>query len=379
MAYIKRSLDLNNDLKHKSVLLLGPRQTGKTQLIEHQVKADITYDLLQADVFRELSYAPQLIRQRVNDKTKLIAIDEIQKLPLLMDEVHSMIEKLRIKFILTGSSARKLKRSHTSLMAGRARVKNLLPLTSKELGKKFKLSVALQYGLLPSIYFSEEKEKDLKDYAGLYLKEEILNEALVRRIENFSRFLEFSALTSGQILNFESIASDAQISSRTIREYYAVLEDTLVGYLLRPIRSSPKRKSIATSKFYFFDIGVINSITKRQLSSKTKEYGEALEHLIFMELHAFKTYSQKNIELNFWNSPRNGEVDFILNEEIAVEVKSSENISVQHLQGLELLTKNEKMKRQIVVCQEKHRRKIGNVEIIPVISFLEGLWGGEFV
>jgi predicted AAA+ superfamily ATPase len=379
MAYIKRTLDLKKDLERKSVLLLGPRQTGKTQLIEHQVKPDVVYDLLEADTFRELSFAPHLIRERLTPKTKLIAIDEIQKLPLLMDEVHSMIEKKNVRFVLTGSSARKLKRTHTSLMAGRARMRNLLPLTSVELGKQFQLNKALQFGLLPSIYQSDEPNLDLKDYVGLYLREEILSEALVRKIENFSRFLQFSALTNGQILNFESVGSDAQISSRTIREYYQVLADTLVGYHLEPISSSSRRKSIATSKFYFFDTGVVNALTGRKLAPKTTEFGDALEHFIFLELHAYRSYRNSELDLKFWHSPREGEVDFVLNEEIAIEVKASENISSQHLKGLHLFSKHQKIKKQIVVCQEKKRRKIKDIEIWPVAEFLEQLWAGYLV
>ncbi|MBK7962731.1 MAG: ATP-binding protein [Bdellovibrionales bacterium] len=378
MKYIKRTIDLEKDLRSKSVLLLGPRQTGKTQLIEHQVNPDVTYDLLQADTFRDLSYAPQLIRERVTPKTKLIAIDEIQKLPLLMDEVHSMIEKKGVRFLLTGSSARKLKRSHTSLMAGRARLRNLLPFTSHELGKQFQLKKALQFGLLPSIYLSDDSELDLNSYVGLYLKEEILSEALVRRIDNFSRFLQFSALTNGQILNFESVGSDAQISSRTIREYYAILEDTLIGNFLNPIRSTSKRKSTSTSKFYFFDTGIVNSLAARKIAPKSREYGEALEHFIFMELYAYKTYSSKGIELGFWNSPRQGEIDFVINEGIAIEVKASENISSQHLKGFEIFSKTERLERKILVCQEKIPRKIRDIEIIPVGEFLLQLWAGEF-
>ena len=251
MEYIHRELNLTSDLKTKSVLLLGPRRTGKSKLIEQSLKPDFTYDLLHADTFRELSANPEKIRQRIHSKTKLVVIDEIQKLPLLMDEVHSLIEKTNVRFILTGSSARKLKRNYTGLMAGRARMRQLFPFVSSELGKIFDLHKVLNYGSLPPVYLSEEPIDELKDYVGLYLKEEILSEALVRKIDNFSRFLTSAALTNGQILNFENVGSDAQVPARTIREYYTILTDTLMGYMLEPIHSTKNRKSIATGKFIF--------------------------------------------------------------------------------------------------------------------------------
>ncbi len=378
MKYIHRELNLTLDLKTKSVLLLGPRRTGKSKLIEQSLKPDFTYDLLQADTFRELSANPEKIRQRIHSKTKLVVIDEIQKLPLLMDEVHSLIEKTNVRFILTGSSARKLKRNYTGLMAGRARMRQLFPFVSSELGEAFDLHKVLNYGSLPPVYLSEEPHDELKDYVGLYLKEEILSEALVRKIDNFSRFLTSAALTNGQILNFESVGSDAQVPARTIREYYTILTDTLMGYMLEPINSTKNRKSIATGKFYFFDIGVTNSLTGRKsLTIKTKEYGDALEHFIFLEMMAYKNYRRKDDLIQFWNSPQDGEIDFVLNSEIAIEVKATSNVSKNHLSGFEKFERTEKAKRKILICQEKLPRKIGSIEVMPVSQFLETLWKGD--
>lgn len=377
--YLPRILDFSKDLATKSVLLLGPRRTGKSQYIEHQIKPDVSYNLLEADTFKELSSSPQLIRQRLVPENKIIAIDEIQKLPSLMDEVHSIIEKHRVKFVLTGSSARKLKRTHTGLMAGRARLIHFRPFTSGELGKKFNLNKILNYGTLPPVYLSDDPWAELKDYNGLYLREEVASEALVRKIENFSRFLDFAALTNGQILNFEALGSDAQIPARTVREYYAVLVDTLMGYMLEPISSSKNRKSISTAKFYFFDIGVVNGLTSRQgIPPKTKEFGDAFEHFVFLEIMAYRNYFNRDAHINFWNSPQEAEIDFILNNEIAIEVKATENIGPHHLKGFAAFTrKGKKIKRQILVCQEKHPRKIRDIEVVPIKIFLEMLWAKE--
>lgn len=378
MTYLSREIDLTKDLKTKSVLLLGPRRTGKSKLIENSVKADFIYDLLEADTFRELSANPERIRQRIDKKTKLVVIDEIQKLPSLMDEVHALIEKTNTRFILTGSSARKLRRSYTSLMAGRARMRHLFPFVSSELGSSFQLNKVLNSGSLPPVYLSEDPQEELRDYVGLYLKEEILAEALVRKISNFSRFLNFAALSNGQILNFERLGSDAQVPARTVREYYSILTDTLMGYMLEPIKSTKARKSTSTGKFYFFDIGITNSMTGRKhIIEKTKEYGDALEHFIFLELIAYKNYRRKDDEIGFWNSPQNGEIDFVINSEIAIEVKATNNVGNMHLSGFSKFETHQPSRRRILVCQEKHTRQINNIEILPVHDFLEQLWDGE--
>lgn len=225
---------------------------------------------------------------------------------------------------------------------------------------------------------SDEPWEELKDYVGLYLKEEILSEAMVRKIENFSRFIEFAALANGQILNFESLGSDAQIPSRTIREYYSILTDTMMGYMVDPITSTKSRKSIATSKFYFFDVGVVNLLTGRKtLPQKTKEYGDALEHFIYLELQAYKSYKRKDDIIGFWNSPREGEIDFVINNEIAIEVKATTNVGKNHLLGFSKFEKHGKTKRNILICHEKYPRKITGIEVLPVMLFLQQLWSGD--
>ncbi len=377
--HIPRILPIKKELERKSLLLLGPRQTGKSTLIRHQVRADHVYNLLHADVFQRLSARPSLIRESLTPKTKLFVIDEIQKLPSLMDEVHSMIEEHRIRFLLTGSSARKIKRSHTSLLGGRAAIRRLFPFVFPELND-FNLTRVLHFGSIPSIYLSRHPWQDLKDYVGTYLKEEILAEALTRKIESFSRFLVTAAVSNTRILNFEEIGRDAQVPSRTVREYFKLLEDTLMGSLLEPFRKGKSRKTVAKAKFYFFDIGVANALTdQKEFSEHSDVFGRAFEHLIFNELNAFRHYYDKSFPLTFWQNYSRQEVDFILGDSIAIEVKSTQLAHEKHLKGLRAIADTMKLKRAILVTRDPQKRKVGNVQIIPWHMFLEDLWAGRMV
>lgn len=365
-------------LKKKSVLLLGPRRTGKSFFIHHQIKPNLTINLLEADTFRQFSARPERLRELITEKTRTVAIDEIQKLPILMDEVHNLIETKHIKFLLTGSSARKLTRAHSSLMAGRAKRIYFHPLNFAELNGSRELDFILNYGTLPPVVTSDDPWDELRDYAGLYLKEEIQAEAFVRKIENFSRFLEFAALSSGELLNFESLASDAQVPARTVREYYSVLTDTLMGTMLEPIALSKKRKSIATSKFYFFDTGVLNSLLGRKtISSKTPEYGSLFEHFIFNEIKSYIDYFKADTKLNFWRIDQDTEVDFVINNTLAIEAKATQNASAKHLKGLKKFASTGKCDAQIIVSRDPHERSIEGVKIMPYPIFLQKLWGGE--
>jgi uncharacterized protein len=374
---IKRIIPVERILKRKGVLLLGPRRTGKSFFIKHQLKPDRIINLLESETFRRMSARPELLREIIKETDKIVAIDEIQKLPGLMDEIHNLIESTDVKFILTGSSARKLSKSYTSLMAGRVKKILFHPLVSKEIGD-FKLEDVLQFGTLPPVYASEDPWDELRDYTGLYLKEEIQAEALVRKIENFSRFIDFAAMTNGEVLNYESIARDAQVPARTIREYYALLEDTLMGTILHPLKSTKKRKCISSGKFYFFDVGVVNSILGRKsVSSKTKEYGELFENFIYLELKAYIDYFSPDSAINFWRLDIENEVDFVINDEIAIEIKTTELVQEKHLKGLKRLDELSSLKRKIIVSQDKERRKIGPIEVIPYKEFLIELWNGK--
>jgi predicted AAA+ superfamily ATPase len=259
-----------------------------------------------------------------------------------------------------------------------ARTCTLFPLVSREV-PDFDLMRALTVGTIPSIYLSEEPEKDLAAYCGSYLQEEVQAEGLVRRIDNFSRFLQMAAVVNTELINFESVASDAAVPARTVREYFAILNDTLVGTLLEPYAKSRKRKMVSTAKFYFFDVGVCNHLAERKILSPSSElFGKVLEHFIFTEIRAFLSYTCDGRKLSFWRTREGDEVDFLLGDETAVEVKASREVTSRHTSGLRCLAGEMKTKNRIVVSMDPSPRMMEGVTILPVGHFLERLWDGEF-
>lgn len=349
--HIPRRLDLRADLERKSVLLLGPRQTGKTALIRNELQPDHVYDLLRADVFQTLASRPSVIREALRPSDRLVVIDEIQKLPSLMDEVHGLIESTATRFVLTGSSARKLRRSHTSLMGGRARTRRLYPFVSAEV--EIDIPRALEVGLLPPIWLSPEPWTDLGDYVGTYLKEEIQAEALTRNIEAFSRFLSRAALSNGEMLNFESVARDAQVPARTVREYYQVLIDTNLGYMLEAFQT-PARKAVSHARFYFFDNGVVNRLVGRKsVPPGSTEFGVAFETYLCHELHAWREYTRSEEPLTFWRTHDQQEVDFLLGDHTAIEVKGSTLVHEHDASGLRSLAAHHPLRRKVIVRDRK--------------------------
>jgi len=380
--FYPRLLSLKNEAKKKNLFLFGPRQTGKTTLLKKEFPDSPFYNLLLADVFFRVSQRPQMIREELlaasTSLKQPVIIDEIQKLPSLLDEVHYLIEEKGLKFILTGSSARKLKRGGANLLGGRAWTRHLFPLVSREI-TDFDLMRALNFGCIPSIYESAQPEEDLAAYVGNYLQEEIVAEGLTRKIENFSRFLQTASLANAELINFSNLASDAGVPPRTVIEYFGILQDTLIGYLLEPFTRSQKRKAISTAKFYFFDVGVCNFLAgRRGIKPKTELFGKSFEHFIFTELKANLSYRKDRRPLTFWRSKSGFEVDFLLGDEVAIEVKGSDMVSEKHLTGLKALAEEIRLKRQIVVSLDPKPRKIKNIEIMPVGNFLRRLWDGEF-
>lgn len=377
--YIPRALIIAETLKRKSVLLLGPRRTGKSAYIKNQLNPTKVYNLLNSVTFRNLATRPSLIREELRaQQENLIVIDEIQKLPHLMDEVHLMIEDFGVRFLLTGSSARKLRRNYTSLMAGRAKQHFCFPLTAYELGDRFDLNRVLQFGTLPPVYLAEDPWDELNSYVGDYLKEEIMAEALSRNIESFARFLQTAAISNGEILNFEKIGQDAQVPARTIREYYAVLEDTLIGQTVNPFHIKMKRKSVSKSKFYFFDIGIVNSLVERKsVTLNTSEYGILFETWIFLELKAYREYKKKDEVITFWRTQSGQEVDFIISDRVAIEVKSTSLVGSNDTKGLKELNDEAPLIRRIIVSHDLEERLLGGIEIMPYRVFISKLWNGE--
>ena len=377
LPYVQRILDLPALMEKKSHFLFGPRQTGKTSLIHHTLKGVKVYDLLDTSIYLALSQNPGRIGQELTAKDRIVVIDEIQRLPILLNEVHRLIEAHGIRFLLTGSSARKLRRGGVNLLGGRARTKNLHPFTYKELGDKFDLARAMERGLLPSIYFSDDPRADLQAYAGSYLQEEIIAEGATRNLPAFSRFLKVAALCNGQIVNFTNVSNDAQVARTTVYEYFGILKDTLILYELPAWRKSKKRKPLASSKYYFFDVGVVSVLQGRKFRPGTPEFGEVFETYLMHELISYSDYvSGEN--LSYWRSTSGFEVDFIIGDHTAVEVKAKENLSASDLKPLHALSEEKKLKRYLCVSLEPRRRRFEEVMVLPYRDFLEALWNGEY-
>jgi uncharacterized protein len=376
-----RLLDITTILEHRSVFLLGPRQTGKSTLLAATFPHARFVNLLEADTFRQMSARPESLRQSLRPEEALIVIDEIQKLPSLLDEVHLLIERNKsLRFILTGSSARKLRRTGVNLLAGRAWTRHLHPLVTPEI-PHIPLARRLLNGSLPSIVESPSPEQDLREYCGVYLQEEIRAEAFTRSIEAFSRFLTVAALSNTTLINFTKIGLDAQVPPRTIREFFSVLEDTLVGFLLPPFQHGKKRKAVATSKFYFFDVGVAHSLQGTTfLAPQTSAYGRAFEHFIASELRTYLSYRHPQRALTFWRTTSHLEVDFIIDTSIAIEVKAGSRVTERDSQSLQALSQETKLTRKILVSMDPQAKVFDSgVECIPVDEFLTQLWNDKIV
>jgi predicted AAA+ superfamily ATPase len=373
-----RNTQITEIIKTKSCFLLGPRQTGKSTLLRAQFEGVPTWNLLDVGIFLQLSNDPTLIRRQlraIKPTPTVVVIDEIQKLPLLLNEVHLMIEEDHIKFILTGSSARALRRQGVNLLAGRARMTHLHPFVSAELGSDFDLLKAMNRGLIPSIYLSDDYDQNLADYAGTFLKEEIMAEGLTRNLPAFSRFLEVAALCNGNMINFTNLASDAQVKRTTVVDWFDVLKDTLIAHELPAWTQSIKRKAIQTSKYYLFDMGVARHLAKApEVTERSKSFGDAFEHFIFLELKAAQSYS-KIRELHYWRSASGFEVDFVANNSIAIEAKGKRNLDADDFKGLKAIGDEKQIKRRILVCMREQRENKHGIEVIPWQEFLQELWG----
>ena len=388
----KRVLRLNSILERKSVFLFGPRQTGKSTWLKSTYKDGLYINLLSAKVYDDYLKNPNALASDIQlfqrkNKSKIIIIDEVQKLPHLLDEVHSQIEENKdLRFILTGSSARKLKRSGSNLLGGRASWKNLFPLVFPELKAELKsnsdLAKRINIGGLPSIYTSTNPADDLSDYIGLYLNEEVKAEGLVRNHQAFHRFLTVAALSNAKQINFTQVGSDAQIPPRTVHDYFQILEDTLIGFMLLPFTETTTRKAVASAKFYLFDTGLTNALLKRTSASVgTPEFGDLLEQYVISEVRAFLSYSNSKFEMQYWRSTSQMEVDLILtspSRKIAIEIKSKNEISNKDIKGLKAFCEDFPDTKKIVVTLDARRSiRPDGVEVYSVLDFLQDLWNGE--
>jgi predicted AAA+ superfamily ATPase len=375
--YIERALDLPALVQKKSHFLFGPRQTGKSFLIRHSLPGVPTYDLLDHATYLALGQRPGRLAEELTPKDRVVVIDEIQRLPDLLNEVHRLIEGRGIRFLLTGSSARKLRRGGVNLLGGRARTRHLHPLTARELRDRFDLRRAVERGTLPAIYFSDDPRADLDAYVGTYLQQEIVAEGTTRNIPAFSRFLRVAALCNATIVNFTNVANDAQVPRTTVYEYFEILKDTLVLHELPAWRKSRKRKPLASSKFYFFDVGVVATLQGRQFRPRTPEFGEGIETYLMHELVAYRDYVSGE-PLAHWRSTSGFEVDFILGDHTAVEVKAKESVSAQDVKPLRALAEERKLKRYVCVSLEARPRRVEGITFLPVRDFLNALWSGEY-
>ena len=375
----ERTLNLKELLKKKSFFLFGPRSTGKSTLIKTQLADQMLYiDLLKSEYFLRLTASPNELREIISaSKKELIVIDEVQKIPILLDEVHSLIEEQGVKFLLTGSSARKLKRENANMLGGRAWQANLYPLTSNEI-KDFDLDKYLLYGGLPHVYHSEYPTEELEAYISVYLKEEIIAEGATRNLTRFSRFLNIAAISTSKIINFTKIANDVGSAPSTIIEYFRVLEDTLIGFFVEPLGSSKKRKEISSAKFYLFDTGVTNTLARiKTLERGSDLYGNSFEQFIAMELRSALSYHRNTSKLCYWRTYLDQEVDFVIEDCFAVEVKSSKRTTDDDAKSLKLFSEEKLVEKYFLVSQDPIERLKDNVQFIHYSSFLKKLWLGE--
>ncbi|MBF0359521.1 MAG: ATP-binding protein [Oligoflexia bacterium] len=378
-----RNLDLLKLIKKKSFFLFGPRSTGKTTLMEQQFPNTKLYDLLENETFNRLAQRPSLIEEEnptENGLSKIIIIDEIQKLPKLLDEVHRLIKKKNLRFLLSGSSARKLKRGASNLLGGRAWEAHLFPLVYPEI-PDFNLIQYLNRGGLPYIYGSDDYKEELKNYTNLYLREEIIQEGLVKKYDYFLRFLDTIALTNGKELNYEQLGSDAGVPSRTIINYVQILIDTLMAYEVLPFTETVSRKATTKSKLYLFDIGVVNYLAKKgEISSGSIEFGHNFEHFIINEIKAYLDYTRIDEKLYYWRTKSGLGVDCIIGKHIAIEIKSTNLVSEKHLKGLLALKEENICKQYIVISNDKSKRLLNNkITIYPWEKFLSELWSHKII
>jgi predicted AAA+ superfamily ATPase len=378
---IRRILQLAPLLAMKSFFLFGPRATGKTTLIRQQLAETATIiDLLDSRYFLRLSSAPHELESIIAAApADIIVIDEIQRIPELLNEIHRLIESQNLTFLLTGSSARKLRRGKANLLAGRVWSTGMFPLIYQEI-IDFNLDRYLHYGGLPAVYLSEYPEEELDAYVNTYLKEEILAEGLIRRLPPFSRFLKTIALANGEMINFTKLANDCQVPPSTATEYVALLEDTLVGFLLPAWTESKKRKAIKTGKFYFFDPGITHILAGTEaLDRNSNLYGKSFEQFICMELRAYLSYTRKKLTLTYWRSKNGHEVDFLLGTRTAIEVKSTQKISTNDFKGLKYLKEEGVFKNLILVSQDPISTLTDNILALPWEKFLTDLWKDKFI
>ena len=369
----------------ETFFLWGPRQTGKSTLLRERYQGGRWIDLLKADEFRRYVGRPELLRQELlADPVRpgeQVVIDEVQKVPALLDEVHWLIEAGGVHFALCGSSARKVRRGAANLLGGRALRYELHGLTAHEIGEGFDLDRLLHRGYLPRVFEGGQPRRQLDAYISDYLREEVAAEALVRNLPTFSRFLDVAALSDCEVVNFANIARDCGVSGHTVKGWFEILEDTLLGRWLPAWRRRAKRRIVAGPKFYFADVGIVNRLARRGMPEAGSDaYGKAFENWVFHELTACIGYRDVDASLAYWRLSSGVEVDFVVGEmRCAVEAKSSARVTNDHLKGLrQLALEHPEVRRRVIVCREpKARRTDDGIDVLPAAQFVRRLWAGD--
>lgn len=377
----RRIFDIENRLD-EAMFLFGGRQTGKSTLLKERFPKAVFIDLLKSDVRNRFKQHPEEFRERLlrYPPETLVIVDEIQKVPDLLDEVHWLMVEKGLWFILSGSSARKIKKSGANNLGVRAIPETLFPLVSAEI-PDFDLERAVQNGMIPRHYVVANARNRMRAYIDLYLKEEIVEESLVQNADEFVRFMEVAAIMDGEILNYENVASDCEVSANTVKAYYKILVDTLLGFEVPAYRKVIKRKLYKAPRFYYFDVGIANHLTKRyHLAPRTPEYGHAFEHLIIQEIVAYLGYTNSDEELTYWHTYENLEVDAVIGDaRVAIEIKSKEHIDHDDKKGVTEFAKEHPDTRQIIVSRDRISRRSGDVDLYYVTDFFKALWAGEII
>lgn len=363
-----------------SIFLFGARQTGKSTFLRQRLPEAPYIDLLDSELRKSYQRRPVLLYEQFSKmpENTLIIIDEIPEVPELLNEVHRLISQRNLRFILCGSSARKLKRKGHNTLGGRALPCYFYPFVSAEL-PELDLDKAVSDGMIPPHYLAKDARRRLSAYIDIYLKEEIKEEALVRNLNGFQRFMEAAALTDGEMVNYTNIASDCGVSAVTVKEYFNILEDTLVGHMIPAYTKTQKRKLVQAPRFYFFDVGIANHLLNRHnLTRGSAEYGHAFEHLVIQELVAYIGYTHNSHKISYWHTYTGLEVDAVIGDaELAIEIKSAEEIMPEHLKGLRAFHEEHPDARLMVVSLDRITRYSDGVEIVYVRDFFAMLWKGE--
>lgn len=363
-----------------SFFLFGPRGTGKTHLLKERLRIPTVFyiDLLDPETFQTLSLRPKTLVEQLGalpPKTEWVVMDEIQKIPILLDVVHQQIEAGRLRFALTGSSARKLRHGGANLLAGRAIVHHLFPLTARELGDRFSLAQALRWGALPRLFAlksDEEKSDYLRTYAHVYLQEEISSEQIVRKLEPFRRFLFTAAQMCGQIVNFSKIAREAGTTTPTVQSYFQILEDTLVGFLLEPFHESVRKRQRENPKFYFFDNGIQRALSHSlglSLAPRTYDFGSAFELFLINEISRLGSYGKKDYRLSYLRTKDGVEIDLVIErpglKRALVEIKSTERVGPDEVRSLKRLSPDIPNAEAFCLSLDQTPKKIDGVSCLP--------------